>query len=203
MKFFLLLSFLLTIIISAHGQDINEQMISAFSASYVSETSKDYDKAIKDIKSVYNERSYEANVRLGWLSYEQKNYDQSVIYYQLAIKAKPNSIEAMLGYVYPAVALEKWDDLFAMYQRILVLDPNNLLVNYRIALMYYYKKEFSSAEKQLQRNLEHYPFDYDNVLLMAQVKLAMGKVTDSKIYYRRALLYNPSNDEIRKVLNKL
>lgn len=203
MKLSVLLSFILIFIIPARGQEINDQMINAFSASYVAETSKDYDKAIKDIKAVYNERSYEANIRLAWLNYEQKNYDQSVIYYQLAIKLKPSSIEAMLGYVYPAVALEKWDDLFAMYQRILVLDPNNLLINYRIALMYYYKKEFSSAEKQLQRNLEHYPFDYDNILLMAQVKLAMGKITDSKLYYHRALLYNPSNDEIRKVLNKL
>ncbi len=203
MKFFVSLSYILIISCIAQGQEINTQVINAYSASYVSETSKDYDQAIKDIKSIYSEKSYEANLRLGWLSYEQKNYDQSVIYYQLAIKLRPNSIEAMLGYAYPAAALQKWDELFAMYQRILALDPNNLLVNYRLALMYYYRKEFSGAEKQLQKNIEHYPFDYDNVLLMAQVKLAMGKITESKNYYRRALLYNPSNDEIKKVVEKL
>jgi len=195
--------FILLIPIQGYCQNISDQVINAFSTSYASESVKDYDKAIKDIKQVYSDKSYEINLRLGWLYYEDKNYDQSILYYKQAIKLKPSSVEAMLGYAYPASAIQKWDELFAMYQKALTIDPNNATVNYRLALMFYYKKEFGNAEKQLARNLEHFPFDYDNTLLMAQVKLAMGKISDSKHYYQKALLYNPSNDEIKKVLSKL
>ncbi len=203
MKKFILLFFIGAISIQSFGQEIGEHVISAFGQSYTAETSKEYDKAIGYIKAVYNENIYEINLRLGWLYFSKKDYTQATAYYKQAMKVRPASIEALLGFVNAAAALQKWEDVFAAYQKILVLDPNNSLVNYRIALMYFYRKDYTNAEKHLQRVCEHYPFDYDSVLLMAQVKLASGKLTESKSYYQRALLCNPSNDEIKKVLNKL
>ena len=203
MKRFILLFFIGSISIQSYAQDISESVITAFSQSYTAETSKEYDKAIGYVKAVYNENVYEINLRLGWLYFSKKDYTQASNYYKQAMKVRPSSIEAMLGFVNAAAALQKWEEVFSVYQKILVLDPNNSLVNYRIALMYYYRKDYVSADKHLQRVVERYPFDYDSLLLMAQVKLAGGKLTESKNYYQRALLYNPSNDEIKKVLNKL
>lgn len=181
----------------------NDQLVSAFSASYSSESAKDYGKAIADIKTVYSDQSYETNLRLGWLYYQKKDYNEAQKYYRQAIKLRPKSIEAMFGFINPAAALQNWAEVFSMYQKILTLDPRNSVANYRLALMYYYRKEFTSAEKQLQQVIEHYPFDYDIVLLFAQTKLALGKMGESKSYYQRALLYSPSNSEIKAVLNKL
>lgn len=185
------------------AQAITDAAIGAFTASYASETAKDYNKAINDLKGIYNERFYEANIRMGWLHYLKKDYELAQRYYRLAIKTRPGSIEALTGLVAPAAAAQNWTEVFATYQRILALDPNHSLTNYRIALMYYYRKEFAQAEKHLQRIVERYPFDYDIVLLTAQVKLALGKLGESKTYYQRALLYNPSNTDIRTVLSKL
>ncbi len=203
MKKVILLFSIVTISYQSFAQEISEAVITAFSQSYTAETSKEYDKAIGYVKAVYDVNVYEMNLRLGWLYFSKKDYTQATNYYKLAMKLKPNSIEAMLGFVNAAASLQKWEEIFAVYQKILVLDPNNSLVNYRIALMYYYRKDYPNAEKHLQRVCERYPFDYDSVLLMAQVKLASGKLTESKSYYQRALLYNPSNDEIKKVLSKL
>jgi tetratricopeptide (TPR) repeat protein len=185
------------------GAQANEQMVSAFSTSYTAETAKDYAKAIADLKSVYSDQSYETNLRLGWLYYQKKEYKEAQNYYRQALKIKPKSIEAMFGFINPGAALQNWPEVFGMYQKIIALDPNNSLANYRIALMYYYRKEFGSAEKHLQKVAELYPFDYDIVLLLAQTKLALGKIGESKAYYQRALLYSPSNSEIKAVLNKL
>ena len=188
---------------NARAQDINSAVVAAFSASYSAETAKDYDKAISSVKSVYSENFYEANLRLGWLCYLKKDYMQAQTYYRLAMRIRPASVEAMFGFINPAAAALNWTDVFSTYQKILAIDPNSSLANYRIALMYYYRKDFASAEKHLQRIWEHYPFDYDTLLLMAQVKLAAGKLSESKQFYQRALLYNPANEEIRKVLSRL
>lgn len=203
MKTLLPLLFLLLSGTGAFAQDVSQPVLNAFSASYTAEASKDYAKAIAALTPVYNQNSYEMNLRLGWLEYLSKDYTSSARYYRQAIKLKPSSIEAMLGLVNPLAAQQTWADVFATYQKILSIDPNHSLVNYRIALMYYYRKEFASAEKHLARVIDHYPFDYDIVLLSAQVKLALGKLGESKALYQRALLYNPNNQEIKNVLSKL
>jgi tetratricopeptide (TPR) repeat protein len=186
-----------------YSQDINDKMLSAFSASYSAEITKDYSKAIESLKSVYNENSYETNLRLGWLCYQKKDNTESERYYKQALKLKPGSVEAMFGLVSPCSAQDKWPEVLEIYQQILKIDPVNSVANYRIALMYYYKKEFARAESHLAIVVDHYPFDYDALVLMGQVKLAMGKLTESKAYYQRALLYSPSNDEIKKIISKL
>lgn len=201
MRRLLLLCLLLTPLIGK-GQ-IPDAAISAFSASYAAEKAGDYAKAIETIQSVHRDDFYESNLRMGWLHYNKKEYTASVRYYRQAIKLRPASIEGLMGFVNPAAALQLWADVFSAYQSVLRLDPSHSLANYRIALMYYYRKEWAAASKHLQTVIEHYPFDYDSILLMAQVKLAEGKVVESKRFYERALLYNPSNDAIKKVLEKL
>lgn len=189
--------------LQAGGQQLSDETFAAFKASYAAELVKDYGKAISELMSAYNENFYEINLRLGWLYYQKKEYEASQKYYRQAMKIRPKSIEAMFGFIYPAAAQTAWVEVYTTYQKILSIDPNNSVANYRIALMYYYRKEFGSAEKHLEKVIEHYPFDFDSILLMAQVKLAAGKLAESKSYYQRALLYNPSNDAIKAVMSKL
>lgn len=201
-RFLLLLVFLSAAGVAA-AQGVSEQMIKAFAESYGAESSKDYDKAISALKLLNAETSYETNLRLGWLYYSKKEYVQSVKYYQTAIKLKPKSIEAMLGYVNPEAALQNWNNVFDTYKKILALDPHHSLANYRIGLMYFYRKDYASAQVHLQNVLDLYPFDYDSMLLMAQTKIAAGKLTEGKALYERVLLYNPSDTTAKKALEKL
>lgn len=199
----LLLALLIGFSMPSYAQEFNQQVLNAFSASYASESAKDYGKAITDLQPAYSEGFYEINLRLGWLNYLLKQYTASEKYYRQAMKLKPSSIEAMFGYINPVAAELKWADVFMTYQKVLAVDPNHSLANYRIALMYYYRKEFATAEKHLQKIVERYPFDYDIVLLLAQTKLALGKTSESKAYYQRALIYSPNNSEIKSVLSKM
>lgn len=203
-KSILVFSILLSCI-HVKAQDISEKQVAAFEASYTAETGKEYDKAISALKAsyVYNEKSYEINLRLGWLYYEKGDNANSEVFYKLACIANPASIEALLGYVYPTSAAQNWDAVFSTYQKILTLDPNHATVNYRIALMYYYRKDYVNAEKHLKKVLDHFPFDFDSLLLMAQTKVAAGKVSEAKTYYQRAQLYSPTNEEVKKALGKM
>lgn len=195
----------LILIVSNHSyaQAITENTVTAFEESYKFESNKEYDKAINSIKSIAAAGLYEANFRTGWLYYSKGDYIQASKYYQAAIKSKSKSIEAYLGFANAQVALQNWDKVFETYKTMLVIDANNSVVNYRIALMFYYRKDYVSAQAHLQRVLDHYPFDYDSMLLMAQVKAAAGKISEAKVWYQKVLLYNPSDSSIKKIVENL
>ena len=71
------------------------------------------------MKKVYDESSYEMNLRLGWLNYNAGLFDESVIFYSRAQKLKPYSEEARFGLILPLAALGKWNDVIKTYDEIL------------------------------------------------------------------------------------
>jgi tetratricopeptide (TPR) repeat protein len=75
-----------------------EAIKNAFSKSYTLENSKQYQKAADEINAVYDAKSYEMNLRLGWLLYEVGKYNESADYYQKAIALHAYSIEAKLDW---------------------------------------------------------------------------------------------------------
>ena len=94
--------------VSAFSQDL-DTMKTAFAKSYAYEKDKEYTKAIAEILAVYDEKSYETNIRLGWLYYGNTTYTTSATYYAKAVVLMPYSIEARLGYILPEKALGNWD----------------------------------------------------------------------------------------------
>ncbi|MCX6163894.1 MAG: tetratricopeptide repeat protein [Ignavibacteriae bacterium] len=161
-KIFILLAFVLIVIsqISARsdtdaGPDSDLQK--AFKESYAFETKGQYSDAISVLKNVYEESSYEINLRLGWLYYLNKLYDESIQYYQKAGNLIPYAIESKFGIVNPYAAQEKWDKVTEQYVAILAIDPQNTLANYRLGLSYYYKADYTNAYKYFEKVVNLYP----------------------------------------------
>lgn len=185
-KYFLVVS----IIASSYvfGQDNKSQQI-AFENSYLSENKKDYEAAIKAIKSVYTESSYPANLRLGWLFYVSANYSASVTYYKKAIALMPAAEEPYWGLINAQTALEKWVDVEKSYLAILKLDAKNKTANYQLGLIYYYRKNYTSAKKYFDVALNLYPFDYNALLMSAWTNYFLGKSSEAKVLFNRVLLH--------------
>lgn len=165
----------------------------AFMRSYANEKNKDYIKAAEELKKVYSADSYEQNLRLGWLLFNALKLDESVSYYTKAIELKPKSIEPRLGIVYPLSTQQKWDDVLKHYNAILLIEPNNTLVNYYTGLIYYNTSKFNEALKCFNTFLGLYPFDYDAVIMSAWTNLKLGKKEEAKMLFQRTLLYNPGD----------
>jgi tetratricopeptide (TPR) repeat protein len=171
----------------------NDNLTGAFARSYTSEAQRDYIKAIAELNSAYSPKSYECNLRLGWLCYLAKRYTESLSHYQKAIELQPKAIEPRLGYVLPANALGRTSDLTAQYEKILEVDPNNSLVNYRLGLICYNKKDYSSAYKHLERVVNLYPFDYSSLLLCAWCNYRLGKSREAEVLFKKVLLASPQD----------
>ena len=175
----------------------------AFSDSYNQEYSKKYSDAINSINSYYNENSYEINLRLGWLEYLNKNYNQSLNYYQKALNLKPYAVEAKLGIVKPLSVLEYWDRVMSQYDEILKIDPQNYTANYWAGVILYNRKKYEQASKIFEKIVNLYPFDYDGNQMLAWSYLNIGRMNDAKVLFQKALLIRPGDSSCLDGLSRI
>ena len=196
----IVISIALAICFGTYAQDTQK---SAFAKSYQYEYDADYSSAINELTAIYESTSYEINLRLGWLYYLHKDYLKSQLYYKKARDLKPQSIEAMFGYVYPIAALENWDEVIQVYTEILQLDPANYTANLRMANIFYYRRDFNRAITYAQVNGLNFPFDYATNLVLGQINIGLGKIDKAKAYLNKALLYYPESTDAADLLQSL
>jgi tetratricopeptide (TPR) repeat protein len=170
-----------------------DEMIEAFKQSYSLEKTENFKGAIASLESVYHTDSYELNLRLGWLNYLAGQVEVSIDYYSKAVSLKPYAIEPKLGLALPLSVQGKWDEIEELYQKIIRIDPQNTLVNYRLGLIYYNRGEFDKADPYLEKVVNLYPFDYDGLILLAWNKLNLQKSRESKILFQKVLMNNPDD----------
>ncbi len=72
-KHFAAASFLL-LGLSTMAQTDNASLKKVFKENYTQEYNKAYSEAITGLTKVYDENSYEINLRLGWLHYQNKKF---------------------------------------------------------------------------------------------------------------------------------
>lgn len=165
----------------------------AFVKSYESEKAGNYSSAISSLKAVYKADSYILNIRLGWLHYLAKQYNESIKYYEKSISLKPYAIEARFGCVKPLSAIESWEKVKTNYVEILKIDPQNTVANYWLGVIYYNRKDYANATKLIEKVVNLYPLDYDSVIMLAWSKLNMGKSADAKVLFNHALILRPDD----------
>lgn len=172
------------------GQNFSETK-DAFQESYIQEASGNINGAITSLKDVYTEKSYEINLRLGWLSYQAGSFTESMAYYNRAIELMPYAIEPRFGVVYPGAAMGNWSMVTAQYEKILEISPNNSVAMHRLGLILYGRGEYEAARKQFQKVVNLYPFDYDGLTMLAWSNFKLNSFREAKVLFQKALLHTP------------
>ena len=171
-----------------------EEQSKAFQQSYIQEAAGNYEKAINHLKGIYNEDSYEVNIRLGYLSYLAGRFTESIAYYNKAIDLRPYGIEARLGFAYPASAIGNYTQVLSQYEKILEICPNYSIVLHRMGLIYYGREDFIRAEKSFEKVVNLFPFDYEGLTMLAWTKLKLGKTREAKTLFQKAVLNTPNGN---------
>lgn len=184
-----------------NAQSFDDEL-KAFKASYTAEYKADYAGAIAALQVGYKADSYESNLRMGWLQFKAKNYTKSMEYYQKAIDGKKFSVEARLGYITCANANKSYDKAYNMYEQILKIDPYNSTANYWVGVGYYTAKKYDIASKYFELVVNMYPFDYDANHMLAWTMLSLGKTTEAKELFKKALLCRPGDASATDGLGK-
>lgn len=175
-----------------YSQDADRQ-IEAFRESYAFENTGELQKSIEVLRAIYDEKSYEMNLRLGWLTYLSGSFIESTSYYNRAINLMPYAIEPGLGVVYPLSAMGNWDQVIGHYKKILATDPQNSLVNYRLGVIYYNREEYTASHQHLEKVVNLYPFDIDGLVMLAWCKYRLRQFREARILFQRALMHTPGN----------
>lgn len=167
--------------------------VAAFSKSYESEAKKEYAAAIQPLLDVYDNQSYEMNLRLGWLYYLHGQYNESMIYYRKAMELMPYAVEAKSGYVYPLAALGEYDKLTAQYNKILEINPLDINANYQLGFYYYNRNNTEEARKYFETINNLYPSGYEPYMRAAWAKITGAKPLSDKAATAFAKSYEAEN----------
>ncbi len=178
---------------ASFSQVSHDVLLSAFSKSYASEKNGDFKASMEPLKKVYDESSYELNLRLGWLNYNAGLFDEAIIFYSRAQKLKPYSEEARFGLIMPLAAQGKWDDVIKIYDAILETSPNNSVALYRLGLVYYGRKDYNKANTLFKKVVDLYPFGYDGLLMLGWTSYFLGNSNQAKVLFNKVCLYNPGD----------
>ena len=147
--------------IGALGAATADDSRAALRQSSEYEKSKDYPKAIEALLPTHaaHAQDYLLNERLGWLYYLSGRYDDAQRYYQEAVKARPQAIEAKLGCLLPMLAGERYREAEAIARDVLTVDPWSYYGNLRLAVALRGQKKVAEAMQVVQRMLVVYPAD--------------------------------------------
>lgn len=176
---------------SAQSQSVRQ---SSFYKSYEYEKSSNYLSAIKELSAIYKPEDYFVNIRMGWLYYLQKQYAESIKFYEKAITLKPYAIEAKFGLIKPLSATENWEKVKNQYIQILKIDPQNTVASYWLGVIYYNRKDYQNAVKLFEKVVNLYPLDYDSVIMLAWTKLYLGKTAEAKLMFNHALVLRANDN---------
>lgn len=177
-----------------YGQS-QEVKLKAFNNSIQEESLGNYSKSITEIKNIYKDfkTDYLVNLRLGWLYYLSKDYDNSAKYYKEAIRLSNNSSEALFGLTYPYSAIEKWGEIESIYKGILEKDKYNYTANLRLGQIYLNSTNYLNAKTYLERNIQSYPSDYETNLYLGWTYYYLGNSSKAREYFVNALIAKPSD----------
>ncbi len=176
------------------------QVHEAFTKSYALESQGNYKSAADQIKSVYQDNSYESNLRLGWLNYMGGNFKESIAFYQKSMDLMPYANEAKFGYIFPISALGRWDEVITVYDAILKSSPHNTKALYYLGTIYYNRGQIDKSIKLFEQVVDLYPFDYDGLLMYAWCNLKLGKKKDAKLLFQKVLLNKPNDTSAKEGL---
>ncbi len=199
-KLYLITTLLFFSFLTFNCKDLNEDKLTVFNKSIQYEREKKFDLALKEMQKLLNEYSddYFTNLRLGWLFYNNKNYSESIKYYNQAVKLSGNkSLEALLGLTYPLDAQSKTDELITVYKRILEIDNNNYTANLKLGIIYYYQKNYQNAKSFLSKIYSYYSSDYYINLYLGWTYFYLNNKNAAKHHFIYALI-NDSNDSSAK-----
>lgn len=182
------------------GQNILE---SAFSHSYTREEEGDFTGSINALEKIYDESSYEINLRLGWLYYNAGLFDESTKFYSKAHQLLPYSEEARFGLILPKSALGQWDEVVKLYQEILDINPKNTKAMYGLGVIYYSRKDYNKAYFLFKKVVDLYPFGYDGLLMLAWTHYFQGNYNRAKVLFYKVKLNNPDDESANEGLQLL
>ena len=189
---------ILTIFLFGQDSEYNE-IKNSYLKSYDYEKVGRYKEAIKVLAPLYQKypKGYTLNLRFGWLFFLNKNYNNSIKYYEKASLLKPYSQEPKLGLMRVYLATYQYSSAEEVGNKILKIDFYNYFGNYYLVKALIFQKKYKLAQNLINKMLNIYPTD---VKFLQELALIYKKTNSKylKKVYEDILILDPNNIFVRK-----
>ncbi|MBE9559978.1 MAG: tetratricopeptide repeat protein [Proteobacteria bacterium] len=168
---------------------------SVWKRSHDMEAKGDYEGAAAIIKPWAASDDEYATLRYASLKYLQGEYNESIEYYEKAIKLNPKSLSAKLGITLPQIAQGRWRQVKIYTRQVLVRSDWDYTAHQRLMMAEEAEKKWHSLGKHADELVEIYPADTDSYLYLARARAWMGNTPVAKKAYVEVLHRSPDNLE--------
>lgn len=180
-----------------------EQIRKAYFDSYELEGKERFADAIAALRPVLTAfpNTYTVNYRSGWLAYRNKSWADAKRYYQRALAAYPNSLEAHTGMIKVSVARQDWNAVSEQCRRAMQIDYNNPAANYWLIVSEQALGNRAAATKIALRMLALYPTSTDYLVELGKIQYADGKTAQAGETFAGVQVLDPYNQSAAYYLN--
>ena len=182
----------------------NKEIRNIYYKSYNYEKMGDYKDAIQVLIPLYNRypHSYTLNLRLGWLFYVNKKYNNSIKHYQKASLVLPYSLEPKLGLIKDYLAMQNYKGALKIGNLILREDYYNYYGNYYEILALKEIKDYKSALSVTNKMLTLYPISVLFLNSLGEIYYLEGKKDLAKKVFKDVLTLDPNNIFAKSYIKK-
>lgn len=194
MKRVILLWIAVSLWLAAEQRPATDTLRHSYYQSYHYEQIGKYSEAIKALAPLYQKLAsdYTLNLRLGWLFFQSKKYQDSLSYYQKASLISPYAINPRLGIIRIYLRTESYQKAESTAQKLLKTDYYNYYANLYITRALIAQKKFDAALSVVQKMLALYPASIPYLEALAQIYQATGNSAFREVC-QKILALDPNN----------
>lgn len=153
--------------------------------------------------STYNSKQNLNSYKSGLASVRNTNYSEALIFFESAVEKDPNNIEYLTELAMTHYRLKNYDKSTDVYNRIILLEKNNVFAYNSIGNNYWIKKDFTNAETSFRKAIQIDPYSipsYSNLALMLD---ELGRKQEAIDVLNQGLAINENNSELKILLRIL
>ena len=191
--------FCLSIVMATNSIDIK----SLYLKSYNYEQMGKYGEAIKVLTPLIQKypNGYTLNLRIGWLFYLNKNYNDAIAHYKKAILINPYSLDPHLGLVKIYLDIQSYEKAQEKAYEVLKIDYYNYYANIYAIQALVAQKKYDIALKITNKMLALYPTNISFLELLAVIYKATNNKYLTKLY-DDILILDPNNVYVKSHMHK-
>ena len=181
-----------------------DEIEASYVKAYQYEAMQKYGDAIKSLSPIFltYPETYTLNLRLGWLYYLNKDYANSIVYYDKAMRTVPTAVEPVLGKMLPLLAQSDFAKTEELSYQVLKSDDHNYYANLRLAYALDKQKKYDQGKKVCLKMLSLYPTDVSFLTQYALLLWDEGNKTDALNSFWSVKILDPENATAKYYLGR-
>jgi len=182
----------------------SDEIQKSYLESYNYEKIGDYKDAIKVLIPLYKKypKGYTLNLRLGYLFYMNKKYDNAIKYYKQASLSLPYSFEPKLGMMRVYLTTGEYDKVIQIGYSLMKINYYDYYSNLYTLQALKAKKDYKDALSIANKMLTIYPTDITYLVNLAKIYEITNPDYAKKIYKDSILILDPNNISAKLFLSK-